>query len=269
MQVAVISLEDAQQRRKLLLERGLPHSWVEGFCPASDRRHCSPEELLASVLYQRLQAYYQRPLLPGELGCLESHLAAITTFAQQEGAANDWLLVLEDDVVPRATDLLTCLDTVVEFLSRSKLASSPLVCHLGPKSHQQQSAFARPLIHSRLNIKPNIKGLTFFQHLDTKRPLWGGFAYLLNRAAAWRYLQAMDRWTWLADDWLGIKQGLDLQLLFITPGLFGYDEHQPSYIAPTEENQALRSGQPPVKKFYSRWRRLAVAGLRWLPAQRI
>ena len=286
MQVCLLSLAEAKERRERLLQRGLPRAWVTHFQSGLDQRQTPQQELEALPLYQRLAATYQRPLLPGELGCLQSHLAAVTAFARQEGADarqegadHDWLLILEDDVVPLTPNFLPQLELLVTRLKQSCWQARPLVCHLGPLPRQERSSLARRLHCPSLAAS----GLQLFEQVDSRRSLWRAHAYLINRAAAKSYLQAEDAWAWLADDWLGIKQGLGLQLLFTRPRLFGQDDDQASCIALNEQQAAVRSGirlnqkkawplqvarqlRRGLSQKLARGRAMA---WRWLPARRI
>jgi GR25 family glycosyltransferase involved in LPS biosynthesis len=100
----VINVERDTERRALLAKRldalGILHTFLKAVdgrtLSAADMERASPRRVLA----------FRRPLLPNEIACGLSHLAAI---AEGVRLGHDFFCVLEDDVVP-AAKLPLCLE---------------------------------------------------------------------------------------------------------------------------------------------------------------
>jgi GR25 family glycosyltransferase involved in LPS biosynthesis len=99
----VINLERDSERRTILAARlnalEIPHT----FLPAVDGRALSVDELERASPREKLA--FRRPLMPSEIACGLSHLAAI---AEGTRLGCDFFCVLEDDVIP-APKLPLCL----------------------------------------------------------------------------------------------------------------------------------------------------------------
>jgi GR25 family glycosyltransferase involved in LPS biosynthesis len=100
----VINLERDDKRRATMAARlgalGIPHTFLK----ATDGRTLSAAELERASPRRKLA--FGRPLMPAEIACGLSHLAAIAEGARLDC---DFFCVLEDDVIP-ATQLPHCLE---------------------------------------------------------------------------------------------------------------------------------------------------------------
>ena len=223
--VAVVSLSDAEERRRLLWQMGFPRSWVDNYWPGTDYRTKSIVDIKSDPLYERLCGTYGREILPGELGCLYAHLSVIKFFEQQADEAQ-LLVVFEDDVRPMVKDVSEMVGLLSEAILKLNLNDIPFVCHLGPLPGQIKSAVSSPV---RLRGFED-SGFKIYEHRDSNQFLWRAHAYMLNRAAAKKYSQYQEDWRFLADDWIRITSGCGLKLLYVCPRMFVQSDSLPSYI---------------------------------------
>jgi GR25 family glycosyltransferase involved in LPS biosynthesis len=164
----VINVERDTERRALLAKRldalGILHTFLKAVdgrtLSAADMERASPRRVLA----------FRRPLLPNEIACGLSHLAAI---AEGVRLGHDFFCVLEDDVVP-AAKLPLCLerDTLTALAEFDVLR---LFTHL--------DRWDKP---SR--IIAEIHGSVVVRML---RPGWGGQGQIYSRRGAEKILASM------------------------------------------------------------------------------
>jgi len=223
--VALLSLPDCQGRRQALQDRGLPSAWIERYWPGADLRgqpsaRCAPY-LDAAAIHRR----YRRPWRSSEVGCALSHRLALQTFLASSAR---WLLVLEDDVIPTASDPEAALESVLQPLLA--LSPRPLLCHLGPRPEHLERRDLRPLLWRPpgLALAQPLVGLQ--QHQNRARPLWRAHAYLISRPATARCLALEPAGLQLlADDWQARREAGALgRLLVADPPLFLQDDATPS-----------------------------------------
>lgn len=212
--LAIISLPEAETRRDALIVDGFPADWVVNYWPATDMRSAEQADLEELDMYRRIKQKYGRVILPGEIGCLLSHMAAIKWFYEESAA--DFLVVFEDDILPTRPDFVGKLSELVTFFSKSELKEKAFICHLGPRPTQWKSSFSRKIFSAVFADSE----MAIYQHIDNQRGLWRAHAYIVSREAAARYSSHSYSVDFLADDWLKIKKKLAIDLLFVAPRIF-------------------------------------------------
>jgi glycosyl transferase, family 25 len=111
--VVVLNLKSSTARRQQIDAR-LENLGIDyHFFDAVDGRLLSAKEL--ERLAPTSSLLFDRSLTPGEIGCATSHFAVIHQFA---GEDNDFVCVLEDDVIPLS-------DNIRHFLQSQTLAALP------------------------------------------------------------------------------------------------------------------------------------------------
>ncbi|REH38866.1 glycosyl transferase family 25 [Paraperlucidibaca baekdonensis] len=146
---------------------------------AIDGQALSKAEAEASICHKSLIRRAGRGFSLGELGCALSHRGIWQRFLASD---EPYTLVLEDDAV-LSEDLPAALPALEKHLA----SNSPRVVVLGKV---------------RLYAQGSVKALTDAVSLMTPLRAWGGHAYLLNRAAAERMVQAQTPLRCMADDWV-------------------------------------------------------------------
>lgn len=216
--VAVISLADQLERRRLLLERGLPAGWLEPYWSATDLRTATTQELAAYVDVKAYPKFSGEPLRAAVVGCATSHRRLAQWLA---GSDSPLLLVLEDDVVPSTVDPSTAVLEVARMLWPSAVRGDSFVCHLGTRPEQLEQSLRRPL-----NLSASWRAeRRLWWHIDPRPTIWRAHAYLLSRAAAQRAVMREPRMRSVADDWIRRRDlGLIDRLYLIDPAIFRQDE---------------------------------------------
>jgi GR25 family glycosyltransferase involved in LPS biosynthesis len=102
--VLIINLERDAERRNAMTARLNALGVVHNFLKAVDGRGLSAEDLARASPREKLA--FARPLIPTEIGCGMSHLAAV---AEGLRLGNPYFCVLEDDAIPMPR-LADCLD---------------------------------------------------------------------------------------------------------------------------------------------------------------
>lgn len=239
--VAVLSLPDCFDRRVALLHRGLPSAWVEHYWPGYDlRRH--PVELASKFLdFHRALQLYCRPWRTSEVGCALSHRSSLLAFLS---TPSRFLLVLEDDVIPNSSALLTSLGQVVSPLLQVR--PQALFCHLGPRPGHVAPTDLRPL-----RLRHSVVSPPLWIYQNHTRPIWRAHAYLISREAAQRCLELEpDGIYLLADDWHSRRQADALGLFMVTvPSLFIQDDNATST---QHESIPIAHIRPQSRSFLSR-----------------
>ncbi|GAA0789785.1 glycosyltransferase family 25 protein [Marinobacterium sediminicola] len=211
--VAIISLAGARDRRNILLEKKFPSEWVEDYWPASDMRYIPFEELNSSDLYIKMKEFYSRDILPGEIGCLQSHAKVIEWFFKE--TESPLLMILEDDVTSSEAYKDGCLEKIAPFLYEEAIKGGAFICHLGPRGNQWKKAASEKIF----TVRHHKYKISFHKHVDKKRSLWLAHAYIISREAAKRYIRCFDQ-GFLADDWGRIKEICKMDITYVVPGLF-------------------------------------------------
>jgi hypothetical protein len=232
--VIVISLEDQETRRELMLERGLPEAWVKNYFPAIDMRGVEKEQYAADneeLFVVSLGS--NRNFLGAELGCAMSHRQAAAWFA---ASGHYMALVLEDDVLPQGSDWLSQAIATADALVPYARDGAAFVCLLGARSDQTDAALRRRVTWS--GAVP--EGPQLFEHVDPERKLWRAHAYFISRGAAERSRDKETRILTLADDW-GARRKLGLidALFYTQPTLMAQDDDGPSTIDPQQHRQRV------------------------------
>jgi len=237
--VAIISLADAEGRRKTLIDRGFSPELVNGFWPACDMRGTPDSDLQSHSQYHDIKELYGRPPISAELGCFFSHSAIVEWLSVQESVSQ--VVVFEDDVVPEMARSLDSLIEVAGALSVPEESGMPLICHLGPRAEQCRAALAR-----RVSVSGHEGlGIEILDLIDKKARLWRAHAYIINKAAAKKYTELAKGSGFLADDWRFIADQTQSKLVFLNPPFFSQDEEVESTIDPSNKrlgwNSPIRS----------------------------
>lgn len=109
-------------------------------------------------------------LTPGQLGCLHSHLAAVTS----AGDPSQWLLVLEDDAVPSA-DLAQALASA---LLQSLAGHDLVLLDCQPDCSMHTMAQLWRCLQRQLTAQRRVRGLDVVRAAGVYR--WGLSAYLVS-----------------------------------------------------------------------------------------
>ncbi|MCK0152827.1 glycosyltransferase family 25 protein [Alcanivorax sp. S6407] len=231
--VAIISLQDAADRRSLLCQEGLPKPWVEHYWEATDLRNPPADYVLEGVDTEAFQETYHRQPLTGEVGCSKSHYAVIQQFVN--GSSADYLLVLEDDIQPTSEHFLAQLEGIVRLLRQAK--NTDFACHLGPKPVHSDTSLCR-------RVRSNIPGVKLNLYVDKEQGVWLSHAYLIGRGAAERYLAVQSPLRYLCDDWRRLREALDINLLFVDSPVFVQSEALESHISADNQFRAMKTAKP-------------------------
>lgn len=216
--VAVISLDDQLQRRRLLIERGIPADWLDPYWPATDLRSAHAGELAAFVDVEAYPHFSGEPLRAAVVGCAASHRQVAHWLA---ASALPLVLVLEDDVIPTTPEPAEAVREVAELLWPLAVRGDSFVCHLGTRPEQLRHSFCRPLQPSQQALRHR----QLLWHIDPRPTIWRAHAYLLSRGAAMRAVARETTMASVADDWVRRRDlGLLDRLYLIHPRLFAQDE---------------------------------------------
>lgn len=216
--VAVISLPDQVERRRLLIERGLPGGWVEPYWSATDLRAATSDQLASFVDVQAYIQFSGEPLRAAVVGCATSHRCLAQWLA---ASGFPLLLVLEDDVVPSTADPSHAVLEMANQLWPAAVRGDSFVCHLGTRPEQLDQSLRRPLKRSAYWGAER----RLWWHIDPRPTIWRAHAYLLSRGAAQRTVMRESRMRTVADDWIRRRDlGLIDRLYLIDPRIFRQDE---------------------------------------------
>lgn len=232
--VFLISLPDQENRRAVLLERGIPPEWVAASFQAVDKRGADIETLRQTALDEKFVESAGCLPLAGEIGCALSHREVALWLAS---STYDLALVLEDDVVPRGLDWQRLSVEAARSLLPHARSGAAFVCLLGARPDQADTALHRSVTWR--GSPP--RGVQLFEHVDPERTLWRAHAYLISRGAAKR-TRTQERFvTTLADDW-GARLRLKLidELYYTRPVMITQDEVCVSTIDPDQGRLPVR-----------------------------
>lgn len=186
----VINLAHANQR-KMRIERHLAQRGVAPVCwfSAIDGRLLSAAEQASAYVPSALVRRAGRAFSSGELGCALSHRGV---WQQIVSSNAPYALVLEDDAV-LAPDIMQRLAELAPLLSQSKSALVTL---------------------GRLRLFTSAGARTMSTALRLVKPVraWGGYAYVINRAAAAELLALQQLFRCMADDWLYYQAHTDIEV---------------------------------------------------------
>ena len=242
--VAIISLEDALDRRKALEARGIPAAWVKSFFPAVDMRKSTLTEALRYVDQRAVQEEYGRMLRPPEVGCALSHREVARILAM---SAFDMLLVLEDDVSPVVPNFLDEVESKCEDLHKHAKNGAAFFCHLGCRFRP-----AMRKVKSFYKDQSKYCQTKTFLHCDSDFDLWQTHAYIISKAAAIRICDEETPVKFLADDWSSkTNVGIFDQQFLCFPKIFDQDEGAPSSI---QLKSAVASTPNTLSIFYRAYR---------------
>jgi hypothetical protein len=216
--VAVISLPDQVERRRLLIERGVPGVWVDPYWSATDLRAATSDQLAPFVDVQAYPQFSFEPLRAAVVGCATSHRLLAHWLA---ASGFPLLLVLEDDVLPSTADPSNAVLEMANHLWPAAVRGDSFVCHLGTRPEQLDQSLRRPLKHSAFTRNQR----RLWWHIDPRPTIWRAHAYLLSRGAALRTVMNEPRMLSVADDWIRRRNlGLIDRLYLVDPCIFRQDE---------------------------------------------
>jgi glycosyl transferase family 25 len=199
VQIIVISLPDAQARRRLMrAQLELPGMPPHRILDAVDGRNLAPASLAALYDDAAARSRVGRALTPPEIGCAASHLSALRQIAAENtGAA----VILEDDAL-LGHQFLEVLQRVVARLDPAR----PQVILL---SHvQRYSAWGARRVDRR-------------HRLYRPYSAYGAHAYLVTPAAAQAMAARSERVQTVADDWGYFAKARIFEVAALVPYIVG------------------------------------------------
>ena len=173
--VRVISLERSVDRRERVTHDLLESDFQWSFFSALNSM--SPCTVESHPEQQKKR--YGRSLTEGEIGCFKSHFALLQSFASQSEV--EWMLVLEDDV---CLDTNFSLDLLIDAIEKLDIR------------------FIR-LFSRRFKPAKVLKQLGAIQILRYKTDPYGTQAYLINRKAAFSFIESVQSIVRPIDDEMG------------------------------------------------------------------
>lgn len=193
MKTYIVNLESSPERKEYMenLLKDIPALEYE-FIKAVDGRKLTDSE--RNALFDSSHAFkrYGRECRPGEIGCTLSHQQCYKKIAE---SAEDYALILEDDIVINCTDN-AIWEKMQAFLCKE---NKPMVLLLSGNYW-----YSRTQSHK--------VGLTTAYVFDA----YGTFAYLINKKAAKLLIEYPA--TFLADDWRYLRsKGIKLQAIYPHP----------------------------------------------------
>lgn len=221
--VAIVSLNSDTARRDILKDRGLPETWLDGYWPATDLRQASADDIRDLTDPVRTEAKYGFTLRPAEVGCAHSHARAFDWLVASD---HDFILMLEDDVIPTSPSFETELQALAESVWSMARAGRSFLIHLGPK-------------HGQINMTPRLKvraGLpgpsALYKQRTPATRMWLTHGYILSKAAARNMLAQNENKIWLLADDFNYRQmsGAIETVYYTKPSIFDQDDTLPSTI---------------------------------------
>jgi len=227
--IYVINLHEASVRR----ERMLHELNALGFDDVSFIEAVNGREIPSSLrdsLYDDHKSItkYGRSLTAGELGCALSHLKTYQTFLK---SPNRFALVFEDDAVmaPSFKDVITCSE-----MERWLDVPNPRVLLLTPL---------------RSFLKRGQQGFFRQYKLVKVRRAWGGYGYVVNRAAA-EIMTKINSPCWLsADDWVTYRKVGVIDVRGVEPFCVRHLEDAGSHL---EKERRIVETQVPKTRIWAR-----------------
>ena len=192
LRVVVISLASRQDRRDFMTGalRDFPFPWRFFDACSRDTPASRPEDRDGQI------RRYGRPLGAGEVGCFKSHLGVMEAFLQ---GSEDWLLVLEDDVI---------VDPHFPYAELIRF------CDLNSLNYLR-------LFTKKLKEFRKVVEWRQYQIVRFVTDPFGTQAYLINRAGVERFLRSFASIDVPIDDELGRywSNGLPIYAVFPFPAI--------------------------------------------------
>lgn len=212
---------------------------------AVDGRKGEGEELFDRHAFCNLNGYDARP---GEVGCAVSHYLIQKEFAEDDGAAEDLLLVAEDDArFPGYAEAI--LDGVVarggafDIVVLASPWGSAGVTHISGRAERMMQLSAASAVVGRIGSRVFRLG-----HYDGVA--WGTGAYLITRAAARRQMRFVDRFGalhWLADDYAYFAPQAKNDVKVLRPNLVSWEG--PSVVQESENTISIFAPRTRMEKW--------------------
>ena len=222
--VAIISLDEAQERREKLIAHGIPADWVENHWSAKDTRALDDDEVARLVDLSSYTALVGAKLRMGRIGNALSQRDAMAAMA---ASGAPLVMVLEDDVGlvdPRSLDVLAHL---LEPLHRYAHSGAAFMCHLGVQRRQRRRVQNRVVLET-------VSQATMPWILREAGPspkIWRSHAFIMSSTAVQRLVAGETPMRTGADDyWQRSELGYFDRFFFAEPGLFFQDESSESLI---------------------------------------
>ncbi|MDN2578970.1 glycosyltransferase family 25 protein [Aquibium sp. ELW1220] len=246
MNIFVISLKRAAERRKKIVSQLNEKSCAYTVIDAVDSAACEPEYLLSHVDQAAVIRNIGRPLAGPEIGCALSHRMAYKMIID---SGSHGALILEDDVT-----LTPKFEMALSYFSQvgHQIEIRPEVYHFGALSRP----YARNLVLRRRGAKSEGSGLCFREPVDRfSSEVWGTCGYYITKRAAECMLEP-GKIVSVADHWsLWMKRSNGKLYVAIPPPILHPEElslsdiEKSRYIA---RNQEYKSSHQMIAGFYSR-----------------
>jgi len=221
---AIISLENAQDRRELLLQAGFPPRLVEKHWPATDFRGSDYEDISDQCSIDTLREVKGANPRIGTIGNAVSQRNALEYML---AAGADLCVVFEDDARPSSDQSFQILNQVLSMLAPAARAGNAFMCHLGVKRSQ------RPR-NINLIVRGSwrfLSGRWIIRDGGTAENIWRSHAYIISREAARRRIAGEAKIRVGSDDFnVHMKLGYFDNFFYVEPGLFYQDTSLPSSI---------------------------------------
>lgn len=222
--VYVISLRSCSERRRKLIERGMPVEFVEEYWPAFDSRSLGADDvsMLVDILaYDRLIGGLPRA---GRIGNAISQRAAME-HGVKSGARLS--VILEDDAGLVAPHVFESLEGLLRPLHAFADKGAAFICHLGVQRSQRPKAVNRIV----RGAKGGRAGRWIVRDAGRAPRIWRSHAYVISSAAIRRTLIGEAPLRTGADDFIQhFELGYFDHFFFVEPGLFYQDESSASTI---------------------------------------
>lgn len=222
--VAIISLDDAHERRRLMKEAGMPPAFVDGYWPARDLRNLDQADFAKYLDLESFDTLVGWTPSPGEIGCSVSHRDALDSIST---CGAPLALIFEDDVRPVRSDAFGILATLLEPLYSYAESGAAFFCHLGVRRMARRKA-VNLIVR---DVSAGKHGHWIIRDSGPECRFYRAHAYILSNAAARRTVAGETPIRVGADHFSRrFRLGYFDRSLFVEPGLFTQDHNIPSYI---------------------------------------
>jgi GR25 family glycosyltransferase involved in LPS biosynthesis len=250
MPIALISLAHEEKRRRILVENGIPASWVENYFQGADFRN-SQHKIDNVANINMMQEVKGGEVFPGEIGCALSHKRVAEWLAN---SSFNLMLVLEDDVIPLPSNFEDQVIQIAESFQPVAKDGLSFIVHLGLPEQMAKNTLARRvyfLSHFQNKERPSI-----YMYIGSERTIWYAHAYLISKQAAINTLNIEKKLLTLADDWVARRNmGLIDSIFFCYPRLFYQNEQIPSCIGSRSDSpgtaQKLATNPLPLRIYHT------------------
>lgn len=202
--IYVVSLKRDMERRIVIQQKmdqlNIPFEFIDAVVGKS-----LPEDALNNIRQKKSGILLKRQYdaTPGEIGCSLSHLH-IYQMIQKDN--NDWVCILEDDVI---------LD---ERFSQFYLDFHNHQKHLNPNNLYLlggQNGLEHPLVFKSYVRKVTIGQQTFVKTIESEEYIYRTCCYLMSRSMAGKMIALSDKEFFIADDWAYLSQQKIIHAIYL------------------------------------------------------